>query len=68
MNNCGHAISISDMMCELVKRKTIEQALTIDYDDIVKKLGEVPPAKVHCSYLAKSALKAAVDDYKEKSK
>ena len=65
---CGHAISISDMMCELVKRKTIEQALTIDYDDIVKKLGEVPPAKVHCSYLAKSALKAAVDDYKEKSK
>src|SRR3989344_3284446 len=68
VHNCGHAIAISDMMCELVKGKTIEQALTIDYNDIVKKLGEVPPAKVHCSYLAKSALKAAVDDYKGKSK
>lgn len=65
---CGHAVSISDMMCELAKGKTIEEALKIDYDDIVKELGSIPPAKVHCSYLAKSALKAAVDDYKEKSK
>ena len=65
---CGHAISISDIMCEIVKGKTIEEALAIDYNDVVKKLGEVPPAKVHCSYLAKSALKAAVDDYRQKTK
>lgn len=65
---CGHAIAISDMMCELIKGKTIEKALKIDYDDIVKELGFIPPAKVHCSYLAKSAFKAAVDDYNQKSK
>ena len=65
---CGHAIAISDIMCELIKGKMIGEALTIDYNDIVKKLGEVPPAKVHCSYLAKSALKAAVDDYGAKLK
>jgi nitrogen fixation protein NifU and related proteins len=65
---CGHAISISDIMCELIKGETIEKALTIDYGDIVKELGEVPPAKVHCSYLAKSALKAAVDDYRQRIK
>ncbi|MBI2450111.1 MAG: iron-sulfur cluster assembly scaffold protein [Candidatus Nealsonbacteria bacterium] len=68
VHNCGHAISISDIMCEVVKGKTIEEALKIDYKDIVKELGEVPPAKVHCSYLAKSALKAAVDDYNQKFK
>lgn len=64
---CGHAISISDMMCELVKGKAIKDALKIDYKDIIKELGSIPPAKVHCSYLAKSALKAAVDDYSQKS-
>lgn len=63
---CGHAVAISDMMCELVKGKTIEEALKIDYKDIIKKLGFIPPAKVHCSYLAKAALKAAVDDHKER--
>ena len=62
---CGHAISISDIMCELVKGRTINQALKIDYKEIVKKLGQIPPAKVHCSYLAKAALKAAIDDYRK---
>lgn len=62
---CGHAISISDIMCDLVKGKTITQALKVDYNDIIKKLGQIPPAKVHCSYLAKSALKAAIEDYKK---
>lgn len=63
---CGHAISISDILCSLVKGKTIEQALKIDYKDIIKELGDIPPAKVHCSYLAKSAFKAAVDDYRQR--
>lgn len=50
------------------KGKTVEEALKIDYDDIVKKLGFIPPAKIHCSYLAKSALKAAIDNFREKLK
>lgn len=62
---CGHAIAISDIMCELVKGKTIARALKIDYKDIIKELGQIPPAKVHCSYLAKSALKAAVENYRK---
>jgi len=62
---CGHAVSISDIMCELIRGKTIDQALKIDYKEIVKKLGQIPPAKVHCSYLAKTALKAAVDNYRK---
>jgi len=62
---CGHAISISDIMCDLVKGKTVAQALKVDYNDIIKELGQIPPAKVHCSYLAKSALRAAVEDYKK---
>ncbi|MBI2625994.1 MAG: iron-sulfur cluster assembly scaffold protein [Candidatus Nealsonbacteria bacterium] len=65
---CGHAIAISDMMCELIKGKAIEKALKIGYEDITKELGFIPPAKVHCSYLAKSALKAAIDDYKARLK
>ena len=65
---CGHAISISDIMCDLARGKTLEQALKIDYDDIVKKLGSIPPAKIHCSYLARSALKAAIEDYYKKRK
>lgn len=62
---CGHAVSISDIMCELIKGKTVKQALKIDYKDIIKTLGQIPPAKVHCSYLAKTALKAAIEDYRK---
>lgn len=66
---CAAAISTSDVACEILKGKTIEQALKIKAKDIVKKLGGLPVQKIHCSLLAIEALQAAIKDYlKKKSK
>ncbi|OGZ24259.1 MAG: iron-sulfur cluster assembly scaffold protein [Candidatus Nealsonbacteria bacterium RIFCSPLOWO2_01_FULL_43_32] len=65
---CAAAIATSDMACELVKGKTIQEALEINYQDIVGELGDLPPIKIHCSVLAREGLKAAVEDYRKKSK
>ena len=65
---CGHAIAISDMICELVKGKTFAEALKIGYEDIAKEMGPVPPVKIHCAHLAQAGLKAAIEDYQKKSK
>ncbi len=63
---CAAAVASSDMICEMVRGKTIKEALKIKFDDIVKDLGELPPIKVHCSVLATQALKNAVENYKNK--
>jgi nitrogen fixation NifU-like protein len=63
---CCAAIAFSDLLCDLAKNKTIEEALKITKDDLVKKLGGVPPAKLHCSLLAVDALHKAIEDYKKK--
>jgi len=63
---CGHAIAISDMICELVKGKTLEEALKIGYEDIKKEIGEVPAVKNHCAGLAQAGVKAAIEDYKSR--
>lgn len=63
---CGHAIAISDMICELVKGKTFEQALKVGYEQIAGEIGQVPPTKVHCAHLAQTAIKAAIEDYRKK--
>jgi len=60
---CGHAIAASDMICELAKGKTIEQAKKIKFSDVSLKLGEMPSQKLHCSSLAEHALKRAITDY-----
>ena len=65
---CAAAIASSDMVCQFVKGKTIKEALKVDFKDILKKLGNLPPVKVHCSILAIQALKSAIDDYRGKSK
>ncbi len=65
---CAAAIASSDMICEIVKDKTIKEALKIDFKDIIKELGELPPIKVHCSVLANQALKSAIDNYKQNIK
>jgi len=65
---CGHAISISDMICDLVKGKTFAEALKVSYETIVGEIGPIPPVKMHCAKLAQTAMKAAIDDYKNKSK
>jgi len=61
---CIAAIAASDMMCELAKGKTIDEALKIKPDDIVKGLGKMPPIKYHCSILGTQALKNAIENYR----
>jgi nitrogen fixation NifU-like protein len=63
---CPAAVASSDVVCELAKGKTIEQAEKIKKDDIVEKLKGMPPIKVHCSVLGIEALKKAIGDYKKK--
>ena len=63
---CGAAISTSSMITELVKGKTIEDALQISNKAVAEALGGLPAIKMHCSVLAEEAFKAAVDDYKKK--
>lgn len=63
---CAAAIGVSSALTEMVKGKTIEEALKIKNDDIVKELGGVPTTKVHCSILGEQALKKAIEDWKKK--
>ncbi len=68
---CGAAISTSSMVTELVKGKTVDEALKISNRAVAEALGGLPPVKMHCSVLAENALKGAIDDYfkkKEKKK
>lgn len=65
---CAAAIATSDMACDLVKGKTLDEALNIDYNKIVAGLGDLPPVKIHCSILAQAGLKAAIEDYRKKTK
>ena len=60
---CVAAIATSSMITDLVKGKTIKNALKIKKDDIVKKLGGLPSIKYHCSVLAVDALTEAIYDY-----
>ena len=63
---CGAAIATSSMLTEMVKGKTIDDALKVQKLDIAKELGGLPEAKLHCSILAHDALAAAVEDYRKK--
>ncbi len=65
---CGAAIASSSFTTELVKGKTIEEALTFTRNDVADGLGGLPPQKVHCSVLAVDALKAAIEDFQTKQK
>jgi nitrogen fixation NifU-like protein len=64
---CGAAIATSSMVTELVKNKTIEDALKISNRAVAEALGGLPPIKMHCSVLAEEALKNAIDDYMTRS-
>ncbi len=64
---CGAAIATSSMVTEMVKGKTIEQALEISNRAVAEALGGLPSVKMHCSVLAEEALKSAIDDFISKS-
>ncbi|SHM11449.1 nitrogen fixation protein NifU [Caldanaerovirga acetigignens] len=63
---CGAAIATSSMVTEMVKGKTIDEALKVTNKTVAEALGGLPPVKMHCSNLAADALHAAIEDYKRK--
>ena len=62
---CGSAIASSSLITEWVKGRTLDEAETIKNTEIAQHLA-LPPVKIHCSVLAEDAIKAAVQDYREK--
>lgn len=63
---CGAAIATSSMATEMVKGKTLEEALALTNSAVAEALDGLPPVKMHCSLLAEEAIKAAIEDYMEK--
>lgn len=63
---CGAAIATSSMVTDMVKGKTLDEALKISNDAVTEALGGLPKQKRHCSVLAEEALHSAISDYKKK--
>ena len=63
---CGAAIATSSMATEMVKGKTIEEALQLTNQAVAEALDGLPPVKMHCSLLAEEAIHAAIEDYLSK--
>lgn len=65
---CGAAIAVSSMVTEMVKGKTLDEALQISKEAVAQELGGLPPQKMHCSNLGADALRKAIEDYRSKNK
>ena len=65
---CGAAIAVSSMITEMIKGKTIDEALAISKETVANELGGLPAQKMHCSNLGADALKKAIEDYRSKNK
>ncbi|HIR68144.1 MAG: Fe-S cluster assembly scaffold protein NifU [Oscillospiraceae bacterium] len=63
---CGAAIATSSMATELIKGKSVEEALKLSNAAVVEALEGLPPQKIHCSVLAEEAVRAAVEDYEKR--
>ncbi|HHW44530.1 Fe-S cluster assembly scaffold protein NifU [Desulfofundulus thermobenzoicus] len=63
---CGAAIATSSMVTEMVKGKTLDEAMKISNKQVAEALDGLPPQKMHCSNLAADALHAAIEDYRSK--
>ena len=64
---CGAAVATSSMATELIRGKTVEEALEITNKAVAEALDGLPPVKMHCSNLAEEAIKAAIEDYQKKN-
>jgi nitrogen fixation NifU-like protein len=65
---CAAAVASSSIATEMVKGKTLDEALKLTRDDVAKELGGLPAVKLHCSNLASDALREAIKDYRKKQK
>lgn len=63
---CGAAIATSSMVTQMIKGRTLNEALEISNQAVAEALDGLPPIKMHCSVLAEAALKSAIDDYSSK--
>ncbi len=63
---CGAAIATSSIATEMIKGKSLEEALQLTNKAVIDALDGLPPAKIHCSVLAEEAVKAAIEDYMKK--
>ncbi len=63
---CGAAIATSSMATEMVKGKTVDEALTLTNKAVMEALDGLPKEKIHCSVLAEEAIQSAINDYKQR--
>lgn len=63
---CGAAIATSSMATEMIKGKSIDEALSLTNSAVVEALEGLPPVKIHCSVLAEEAVKSAIEDYRKR--
>lgn len=63
---CVSAIASTDVACDMIKGKTVEEALKVSNQDVVKELHGLPEVKIHCSVLAQEAIADAINDYYKK--
>ncbi|MDR2047764.1 MAG: iron-sulfur cluster assembly scaffold protein [Clostridiales bacterium] len=61
---CAAAIASSSMATQLLKGKTVDEALKLTNDEVINALGGLPPQKIHCSVLAEEAIRGAIQSYK----
>ena len=65
---CAAAIASSSVATEMIKGKTLDEAMKLTRDDVAKELGGLPAYKMHCSNLAADALREAIKDYRKKTR